>query len=253
MKKFILIHFLFFSFSVLSQKNSFFGKVEYEQINKKSSKTHSIATLIFNDTLSLYSWNNSNKNQETAEKTEGSETVYNLSSTKENSYFLYNQKENNIVSRFFLDGKPNFIKEDTLRHEWELIDEFKKINSYNCQKAKTIYKGKIFFAFFTTDIPIPYGPNKFNGLSGLILELFDEEKNIYYFVNEITINNKLIKDFVVTEIVSLNFEDVKFMSPKEYDVKIKKSITELEGRLNSRREKDSKLIKFNEDCEDCNK
>lgn len=58
-------------------------------------------------------------------------------------------------------------------YEWHIHDEFKTINGYRTQKATAMDKvsewGKA-TVWFTTEIPLPYGPHRLFGLPGLILE-----------------------------------------------------------------------------------
>lgn len=54
---------------------------------------------------------------------------------------------------------------------WVLKDSFKIINKLPCQKAEGQLHGEYYFAWFTTSIPVPCGPGKFNGLPGLILKV----------------------------------------------------------------------------------
>ncbi|KMQ67361.1 hypothetical protein ACM39_14345 [Chryseobacterium sp. FH2] len=57
---------------------------------------------------------------------------------------------------------------------WKLIDETKVINSIACKKAEVHYKGRDWTAWYATEIPFPYGPNKFSGLPGLIVKITDK-------------------------------------------------------------------------------
>lgn len=59
--------------------------------------------------------------------------------------------------------------------KWTLLDENKKIGSWNCQKAQADYRGRTWEAWFTTEIPISDGPYKFSGLPGLIVTIKDTE------------------------------------------------------------------------------
>ncbi len=54
--------------------------------------------------------------------------------------------------------------------QWEIGDSTTVILGYECQSATTDYHGRRWTAWFTTDIPLPFGPWKFRGLPGLILK-----------------------------------------------------------------------------------
>ena len=60
---------------------------------------------------------------------------------------------------------------------WNYMNEQSDtILGYECQKATTIFAGRTYTAWFTTEIPLPYGPYKFGGLPGLILRIQDADK-----------------------------------------------------------------------------
>ena len=64
------------------------------------------------------------------------------------------------------------VSTDTLHNiEWEIINGSKEILNYNCKQATGMYSGRKYIAWFTEEIPIPSGPNRYCGLPGLILEL----------------------------------------------------------------------------------
>ncbi|MDR1054376.1 MAG: GLPGLI family protein, partial [Prevotellaceae bacterium] len=58
---------------------------------------------------------------------------------------------------------------------WNIENSFEEIASYNCQKATTNYKGRIWTAWFCPDIPVGEGPWKLRGLPGLILKAEDSK------------------------------------------------------------------------------
>ena len=63
--------------------------------------------------------------------------------------------------------------QDLDQFDWQILPESKMINGYESQKARTEFAGREYVAWFTSEIPIPDGPYKFNGLPGLILEIKD--------------------------------------------------------------------------------
>jgi len=57
--------------------------------------------------------------------------------------------------------------------DWKLINETKIINSIVCHKAEVFFKGRDWTAWYSPEIPLPYGPYKFSGLPGLIVKITD--------------------------------------------------------------------------------
>ncbi len=57
--------------------------------------------------------------------------------------------------------------------QWTLCNETQTILSYPCQKATCHWRGRDYEAWFTTQIPVRYGPWKFGGLPGLIMKISD--------------------------------------------------------------------------------
>ena len=50
----------------------------------------------------------------------------------------------------------------------------------SCQKAAANFENKNWIAWFTPSLPFSSGLNKLNGLPGLIIETYDEDKEITY-------------------------------------------------------------------------
>lgn len=75
------------------------------------------------------------------------------------------------ISAFFVypDSVPSL--------EWNFRDEeTDSIIGYDCRKATVEFAGRSYTAWFTPEIPLPFGPYKFGGLPGLILKLEDAER-----------------------------------------------------------------------------
>lgn len=71
---------------------------------------------------------------------------------------------------------------------WELKKENKSILNYNTKKATINYGGRKWIAWYTEEIPINLGPYVFGNLPGLILELYDDERNFHFLT--VGIDNK---------------------------------------------------------------
>jgi GLPGLI family protein len=70
-------------------------------------------------------------------------------------------------------GDKDYVIEDTLHHiTWKLMDTTKTILGYACKKAtgKT-ERGSDVEAWYTEDIPVSSGPEIFDGLPGMILQI----------------------------------------------------------------------------------
>ncbi len=77
-----------------------------------------------------------------------------------NNVYRYNEK------------KPNL--------KWQITDDTCCVLGYVCNKATTSFAGRDYIAWFSPDIPIPYGPYKFGGLPGLILKIEDTKNNFRF-------------------------------------------------------------------------
>lgn len=79
-------------------------------------------------------------------------------------------KKNDIIEML---GKTYIVDDSLHTPVWKIGNQIKEVAGYICMKAETedpIKKQKI-TAWFAQDIPVPAGPERINGLPGLILEL----------------------------------------------------------------------------------
>lgn len=67
-----------------------------------------------------------------------------------------------------------FKYEDKSDINWKILNDKKTCGDYTCQKATANFKGRQWEIWFTNDVPIYYGPYKFNGLPGMIYEATDK-------------------------------------------------------------------------------
>ena len=66
-------------------------------------------------------------------------------------------------------------QQDVSQMDWTFTEETDTILGYACSKATTTFAGRDYTAWFSTEVPLPFGPYKFGGLPGLILKIQDNE------------------------------------------------------------------------------
>lgn len=104
--------------------------------------------------------------------------------------------------------------------EWEITDETKYIDKYKCYKAYIFFKGKLNKKdeiWFTPEIPFQFGPNKYVGLPGLVLEV--NMGKIRFIATKITLD-------MVKEIKIEKPNKGLRLSEIEFDKKVEKIGTE---------------------------
>lgn len=90
---------------------------------------------------------------------------------KDGSYYIIKSFNKNLIKCYDSAGPEIYVTEDiSPKWEWVLQDSTTNILGYNCQLATTMYHGRAWRAWFSTEIPIINGPWKLGGLPGLILE-----------------------------------------------------------------------------------
>ena len=82
----------------------------------------------------------------------------------------------NTPKRYTLNQKESmhqlYLVKDTIQNDWTISYEKKYIGGYKCYKATKKCKcGKDIVAWFTPEIPVPFGPAGYAGTPGLILQL----------------------------------------------------------------------------------
>lgn len=129
---------------------------------------------------------------------------------------------------FYVDrNDKRFFVEDTALFTWQLSSETKKIGELNCQKAIGKYGRDSVVAWFTEQIPINAGPNKVNGLPGLILEYYNPSNKTFYKLSKITNapqQEKSFKDFSGTSVIKKDQYNEMAIEDHKNAEKVKKII-----------------------------
>ncbi|MGY5847953.1 GLPGLI family protein [Salegentibacter sp. HM20] len=118
-------------------------------------------------------------------------------------YVIYKGIPENKISYTYRIIRDNFRYEENLNQfAWEILPETKLIKGFTAQKATTSYAGRDYEAWFTSEIPIPDGPYKFNGLPGLILEVADSQDHyVFTFLELEKLKNTSQLEFNTSELI----------------------------------------------------
>jgi GLPGLI family protein len=129
--------------------------------------------------------------------------------TKKSS-IIFNErvlKINNKTTIFAITVDSKIRYEESEPLQWVLYSETKTINGVKCQMAATNKFGRRWIAYFSKEYPQSLGPYKFNGLPGLIFELYDIRDDYHFTAT------KVEKD---SEEFKYNLSSYKLMNKKNY-------------------------------------
>jgi len=90
-----------------------------------------------------------------------------------------------------------FIYSDSMpKINWKFNkEENSTILGYECSKATAEFAGRTYTAWFTPELPLPFGPYKFRGLPGLILKIEDAEQQFVWEAVGFERSNAPIKEY----------------------------------------------------------
>lgn len=247
-KTLLSILFVLITFQSYSQQSKICGVVDYEQSTHFSRDFSRDFSLKFNTNHSIYKETNINKQKEKVKQTnedEGQQLTRDVPRNNITPEFYYNDRQNFHFMEVWFD-KELLVKEDAFNWSWNLKNETKKIGEFNCQKATIQFRGREYTAWFTKEIPVPFGPWKFKGLSGLILEIYDADKVFHIIAKKIKIEKK--------QECKIKIDTLKFKSAltvKQYVKKKIELIKEDFAKLSSRLPKGYSTLVYDENCDDC--
>lgn len=190
MRLYILLCFTLIHYNVHSQNS--YGIVEYG--HKQSMGLGAPigvdynATLIFNKNNSKYTFAKDSlegrhiRESVIIKKDKKNVFVKPKNTTVEGFEYFIDQNNKLLFSR---DLGFRYVKEDIPKIEWQILNEKKNIGNFKCIKATGFFRGRKYTAWFTTSIPLSYGPWKLQGLPGLILEAYDKDKEVYFYFKSI--------------------------------------------------------------------
>lgn len=235
-----------------TQVNNDMQKQIMEMLKKQFEKTF---TLTFDQNESIY------KEEESlsAPQVGGSNGLMVMTAGGGSDILYKNTKEQRFVNQNELMGKVFLVMDSIPKREWKLESDTKNIGEYTCYKATItreieVRKPRISFnddkesdeaetemqtqtitAWYTPQIPVSNGPQKYQGLPGLILEVNDGEETI--ICSKIVINPE--------DRISIKEPNKgKEVDQEEFEVIREKKLKELQERYAPRNGRDGESIQI---------
>lgn len=128
------------------------------------------------------------------------------------------EKKTDIIEML---GKTYIVDDSLHTPKWKISNQIKDIAGYVCMKAVTEdpVRGQKLTAWFSQDIPVGAGPERYFGLPGLIMELDINE-------GDVVIEATKVEFKPVADHLKLPKTKGKKITDAEYDAIIKKYITD---------------------------
>lgn len=191
LKCILLVNFIFFTSTLCAQK-SFSSEYEarytldYKISNQKSAKSQlTTFILLMNEKESYFKSMNVYVEDSLRYYKKIKESGNPLKDLNTFSKFYAEYPENigTTLGKLYITTPvttANVSYEESNIIQWKLVNEYKTIGKDRCQKATTTKYGRNWIAYFNPIIPFNFGPYKFNGLPGLIMELYDDKNDFHY-------------------------------------------------------------------------
>ncbi|MEG1026412.1 MAG: GLPGLI family protein [Flavobacterium sp.] len=148
---------------------------------------------------------NNFRNSKTDEK-----PIFTVNVSGDKDFVYYKQNLNELNYTYELLKIPYLINDNTLTIDWKLTTDKKEIQGLICSKATTTFRGRNWTVWYYPGIPVVYGPWKFYGLPGLMVELTEDTNRFAFVLTEII-------EEPVTSMENLNLKKFKQVDIKMFD------------------------------------
>lgn len=99
--------------------------------------------------------------------------------------------------------------------QWNLEPETKEIEGISCRMATAELYGRKWVAWYAPDLAFPFGPYKFQGLPGLILEISDASASYVFSLSSLKLEKREIKTNFNPDLKALSKTEFLKLSKKE--------------------------------------
>ena len=187
--KHILIFVLFTSLHLVAQKNievSYLIQYNTEIPNQRTGTLQ----IDFKQNKSLFIVSKGNLESGVTQK----DFVIKVVQKAVEGYTVMDKSKDSLKTKIGINNGTYIVCETIPVFKWEIENnETKKIGDYICKKATTTFRGRNYIAWYTLDFTTYFGPWKFNGLPGLIMEVYDETNRHHWIAQKIKTFNGEIK------------------------------------------------------------
>lgn len=143
------------------------------------------------------------------------------------NYFdiLMNYPAKNILLYIFQVCETSYrYYEEIPKMDWQVQEGTKKILGYECKTATTEFRGNRFTVWYAPALEYSLGPWKFNGLPGLVLEVYDDRRFFHFLAKSIDSEKKPIYTYKhnykeVSRKEILKMQELMYKSPSELSEK----------------------------------
>lgn len=172
----ILLNLFLFSNSMFSQSDIGLVKYDVKFPSKNLNVEYKETRLYFNDSTSVFVHSTKKRKDAGVEQKNGGISLKFDYADEQGQQVFRDFKQDSIILRFPKSTlfSSFTVKDNWLEIVWEIKGKTKKIGEFTAQKAVGKFRGRKYTAWFTEQIPLPYGPWKLFGLPGLILEANDD-------------------------------------------------------------------------------
>lgn len=210
-------------------------EVSYSFLLNQGTPTTFEGTLLIGSESSLFSYHVlpiSQQEELSSELSSWDQQNYNFQIVDSTTYYIWSLFLEDRV--FHLERLPRsntlcVVKEAFPDISWRLTGNKKSIHDFICFEAIGHFAGREYTVWFTEQIPSLYGPWKFHGLPGLIVQLEDSLGEVQFFV-------KSVQSFPNTQVVDNPFQNDSFqvLDRTSYLEEVKHYFKSLEKRMISR-------------------